>query len=82
MIVDFLFISQRLVRSSGAIVLKAFKITYITVVRCLGVYLWLPFRYGEVLLWDLVHREVVDLAIIMTVANRLRRQKRVKSNDE
>lgn len=41
-------------------------------IRCLRVHLWLPLRYGEVILRDLINSEVVDLTVVMAVAERLR----------
>lgn len=52
-------------------ILRDMNDTYVPVVRLLRVHLRLSLSHRKILLRDLVHCEIVDLAIIVTVAHRL-----------
>lgn len=56
--------------------------TYIPMVRLLRVHLRHPLGHGEILLRNLVYCKIVDLAIIMAVANRLANIRRVSNVTE
>lgn len=84
MTADCLSTRQRRARSRARLYSRHVN-AYVPVVRDLRVHFWLPLRHGEVLLRDLVHCEIVDLAIVVTVTNRLeeiRSESHMIANDE